>query len=277
MSGNERILATDEADAQLRELLAHASLPMWVFDAETLRFLAVNDTALSVYGYTHDEFLALEIPQIRPGVEVEAVRRYVANRPRLEIRAGNWRHQKKSGEVFWVDVHSFPVVYQGRLSYCAIVQSVDERKRLEAALEPLWEQTIDYVDMAGQCALVIDVNDASVAAISAGLEDLGLKVCVAAEAWSALDVLRSCARTLAVVVVDVTIPEGNELYHAIRERYPFVPILLTTEYDQQQTLSWLARSGQTWALRKPFDRKDVMRLTSAALQYDRQAGNVATG
>ena len=31
---------------------------MWVYDTETLRFLAVNDATVERYGYTRDEFLA---------------------------------------------------------------------------------------------------------------------------------------------------------------------------------------------------------------------------
>lgn len=35
--------------------------PMWVFDRETLRFLAVNDAAVSHYGYSREEFLAMTV------------------------------------------------------------------------------------------------------------------------------------------------------------------------------------------------------------------------
>ena len=35
--------------------------PMWVYDTETLRFLAVNEAAIRHYGYTRDEFLAMTI------------------------------------------------------------------------------------------------------------------------------------------------------------------------------------------------------------------------
>lgn len=32
---------------------------MWIYDVETLRFLAVNDAAVHTYGYSRDEFLAM--------------------------------------------------------------------------------------------------------------------------------------------------------------------------------------------------------------------------
>lgn len=39
---------------------------MWVYDTETLRFLAVNDAAIRRYGYTRDEFLARALTDLRP-------------------------------------------------------------------------------------------------------------------------------------------------------------------------------------------------------------------
>src|SRR6185295_17048530 len=55
-----------EAFASLREsadthrlLFDLGPLPAWVFDRQTLRFLAVNDAAVSHYGYSREEFLEL--------------------------------------------------------------------------------------------------------------------------------------------------------------------------------------------------------------------------
>ena len=44
--------------------------PMWVYDADTLAFLAVNDAAIRHYGYSRDEFLAMTIKDIRPAEDV---------------------------------------------------------------------------------------------------------------------------------------------------------------------------------------------------------------
>ena len=42
-------------------LFEASPLPMWVYDAETLAFLAVNDAAVRHYGYSREEFLAMTI------------------------------------------------------------------------------------------------------------------------------------------------------------------------------------------------------------------------
>ena len=48
--------------------------PMWVFDSETLRFLAVNDAAIEHDGHSRDEFLAMTILDIRSLEGVPAAR-----------------------------------------------------------------------------------------------------------------------------------------------------------------------------------------------------------
>src|SRR5690606_19258207 len=44
--------ALRESDARYRELFEANPLPMWVYDRETLRFLAVNAAAVAHYGYS---------------------------------------------------------------------------------------------------------------------------------------------------------------------------------------------------------------------------------
>src|SRR5687768_10108255 len=47
--------------------------PMWVYDRETLEFLAVNEAAIDSYGYDRNEFLGMTIRDIRPPEDVPAL------------------------------------------------------------------------------------------------------------------------------------------------------------------------------------------------------------
>jgi two-component system cell cycle sensor histidine kinase/response regulator CckA len=59
-----------ESEARYRLLFATNPVPMWVYDAETLRFLAVNEAAVAHYGYSESEFHAMTVLQIRPSGEI---------------------------------------------------------------------------------------------------------------------------------------------------------------------------------------------------------------
>src|SRR5438128_10446985 len=78
--------------------------PMWVFDEETLQFMAVNEAAIQHYGYSRTEFLAMTIEDIRPPEDVQALLDDVGKHSRGIDRAGTWRHLKKSGEIIDVEV-----------------------------------------------------------------------------------------------------------------------------------------------------------------------------
>ncbi len=51
---------------QYRLLFDNNPSPMWVFDVESLEFLAVNQAAISSYGYSREEFLSRTLRDLRP-------------------------------------------------------------------------------------------------------------------------------------------------------------------------------------------------------------------
>ncbi len=61
-----RAYALRHSEEQYRMVFEANLQPMWVFDVASLRFLAVNTSAIEHYGYSRDEFLAMGILDIRP-------------------------------------------------------------------------------------------------------------------------------------------------------------------------------------------------------------------
>src|SRR4051794_22840418 len=54
------------SDQGYREMFESNPLPMWVYDSETLQFLAVNKAAIRAYGYSRTEFLRMGMPDLLP-------------------------------------------------------------------------------------------------------------------------------------------------------------------------------------------------------------------
>src|SRR5439155_1222327 len=85
---------------------------MWVYDCETLRFLAVNAAAVARYGYSEQEFLAMTVRDIRPASEL----------PRFEetLRGqdggtfSGYRHRRKDGALIDVDIEAQPLTFSLR-------------------------------------------------------------------------------------------------------------------------------------------------------------------
>jgi hypothetical protein len=128
-----RSLASSEE--RYRMLFEASPLPMWVYDADTLRFLAVNEAAVRHYGYTRSEFLAMTIKDIRPSEDVSALLADMADRggPGSPM-PGVWRHQTKDGTIIDVEITAGRVIMEGRRSALVLAHDVTERRRLEERL-----------------------------------------------------------------------------------------------------------------------------------------------
>ena len=108
--------------------------PMWVYDLETLRFLAVNQAAINQYGYSQEDFLAMTLKDIRPPEDIPALLEEISHLDGELDYAGTWRHIKKSGEQLFVEITSHPMEFQGHWGELVMALDVSERIRKENAL-----------------------------------------------------------------------------------------------------------------------------------------------
>ena len=119
--------ALRDSESRYRLLFANSPLPMWIYDAETLRFLAVNDAAIAHYGFTRDEFLALTIVDICPAEDAEKVR----------TGETQWRHRRKDGTLISVEITSIDATFatEGKPSRLVLAHDVTVREEAAAQVQ----------------------------------------------------------------------------------------------------------------------------------------------
>jgi hypothetical protein len=132
--------ALRDSEARYRLLFESNPQPMWVYDRESLAFLAVNDAAVFHYGYSREEFLSMTIKDIRSPEDVPALLDNVSNGNPGVKAAGTWRHRKKDGNIVEVEVISHPLDFGGRNAKLVLANDITERKRAEEALRETEEQ-----------------------------------------------------------------------------------------------------------------------------------------
>src|SRR5690606_18197041 len=119
-----------------RELLDATSDALFVVEPGG-RFVLVNARACSMFGFTHEQALALSIsaltsnepPDTRADAELH-LRRALAEGERLV----EWRCRRHDGSWFWAEVCLRPFELDGRPHVMASVRDIDRRKGIEAAL-----------------------------------------------------------------------------------------------------------------------------------------------
>nr|MBP9199074.1 PAS domain S-box protein [Gemmatimonadales bacterium] len=111
--------------------------PMWVYDTDTLRFLAVNDAAVRTYGFSRADFLAMTIEDIRPADDRPALGRALTRPEGATPAGGVWCHRRRNGDLVQVEVAAHDIRFAGRPARLVLATDVTERVRREADLARL--------------------------------------------------------------------------------------------------------------------------------------------
>jgi PAS domain S-box-containing protein len=129
-----RDLALQESNDRYRLLFDANPAPMWVFDRESLRFLAVNDAAVDTYGYSKEQFLAMGIQDIRPPEHAAVVENAARHEMRSLHRSGTWTHRYADGSDHQVRVTSHAIDFAGRPARMVLAMDITETLEAQARL-----------------------------------------------------------------------------------------------------------------------------------------------
>jgi PAS domain S-box-containing protein len=130
--GAEQVLRRSEESYRL--LFEHHLAPMWLFDPETLRFVAANEAAIVAYGYSHEEFLAMTINDLRPDEDPEDPHELTQDSADGRSDSRVWRLRRKDGTLIDALVSANPIEFEGRPTQLALAQDVTEQRQLEEQL-----------------------------------------------------------------------------------------------------------------------------------------------
>ncbi|MFQ5807179.1 MAG: ATP-binding protein [Phycisphaerae bacterium] len=145
--------ALRESEQKYRQLFATVPDAVLVFDADTRRFVDVNESAVRLYGYTREEFLKLSHGEItaEPDESEQSIREMLSGQ-RHSIPL--CYHRRKDGTVFPVEISAGTFVLGDQEVVCGVVREITERKRADeekAGLEAQLRQA-QKMEAIGQLA-----------------------------------------------------------------------------------------------------------------------------
>ena len=127
-------IALRDSEERYRLLFESNPSPMWVFDIESLAFLAVNEAAVRHYGYSRQEFLSMTIKDIGPPEDIPVLLEDLMRVSSGLGETGIWRHLKKDGALIYVEITSHTLNWMGQSAKLILANDVTEQKHIEAAL-----------------------------------------------------------------------------------------------------------------------------------------------
>lgn len=133
-------------DNSYKRLFAESPTPMYIYDENTFQFFAVNAAALKQYGYSEEEFLAMNATQIRPQEEVEAFSEASSKGPDQYYDFGRWRHVRKNGETFYVHIYASATEFQGVKSRLILAVDINKKVLAEKAVERKSRQVENIIE-----------------------------------------------------------------------------------------------------------------------------------
>lgn len=189
--------ALEASEERYRRIFAATPLPMWVSEAHTPKFLAVNDAAVEKYGYTREEFQGMSAIDLQVEEDRGLVMQQLLGRDPTLPAHFERRHVTKGGQIITVEITAQPFQYGGQPARLILAMDVTDRRRVQQALE---ESEARYRQIFALTPLpmylrhedelhFIDVNDACLAMYGYTREQM-----------------------LEMTLLDIQTPAGRELY-----------------------------------------------------------------
>ncbi|MCX6121958.1 MAG: PAS domain S-box protein [Ignavibacteriales bacterium] len=148
--------ALRSSEEKYRLIFENNPVPMWVYNIDTLAFLAVNDFAIDHYGYSREEFLSMTIKDIRPPEDIPYLQEVLKKHTEQLRKVGTARHRKKDDSLIDVEITGHEIAFEGHKAMFVLALDVTERKRAEGALRQSEAQLTAFMNFVPALILIKD-------------------------------------------------------------------------------------------------------------------------
>jgi PAS domain S-box-containing protein len=158
----EKLLPLLSTDAVLQVLTLSMHEEIYIFDAEGLKFLFVNQGACENLHYTMEELYNLTPYDIKPEYTKESFMALVQPLLKGEKRQLTFEtvHKRKDGTTYPVKINLQLIQADGQSVFLAIIEDITERKKAEALLSLQHAQLLAITETAKDAIIMMDSTGA---------------------------------------------------------------------------------------------------------------------
>lgn len=167
--------------AKVESIFYKLPQPAFLFDPSTLRFLAVNDAAIYLYGFSRKEFSEMNLLEIRPEedrAEMESLIKNYAKESGIQSR-GIWRHWRKDRKILYMKITANQIPFGDSYAVLAMLTNVSDTiettyalKQNRAEKQSLIESMSDRYFALSRDWRFISANEQSLAILGKSKEEL---------------------------------------------------------------------------------------------------------
>lgn len=148
--------AAQKLHVSYRLLFERNPLPMWVYDAQTLGMLAVNDAALAQYGYSKQEFVGLTLLDLHQADDAAQLAQSLQLPLDQQPTPRRWRHRSRSGGLLEVEILTEEIEFDGVRAHMMLVKDVTEQRRAEQRLREEHAILAAVVNASNDAIVIVD-------------------------------------------------------------------------------------------------------------------------
>jgi PAS domain S-box-containing protein len=153
------------AELKYKLLFDNNPIPMWVYELKTFRFIMVNDAAVATYGYSREQFLSMNLFDIRPEDDYSLLADNLSKDWGDKfVFSGVWRHVKQNGEVIHVEINSHTIELNGTRAKLVLAFDVTQRIKTQEEIKLAVNELNNFVyrashDLRGPLARLIGLSN----------------------------------------------------------------------------------------------------------------------
>lgn len=134
---------------------------IFIYDLESFKFLDVNDAALSIYGYSRQEFLQMDLTDLYLPEEIQTIAESAKNEEGRFV--GPFNHRKKDGSLIQVEICKIAFTYEGAEAHFNIVRDITKILEIEEQLQMMrtvFEYSQDILIVTDNTGFINYINPA---------------------------------------------------------------------------------------------------------------------
>lgn len=134
--------------------------PILIYDAENLRFLEANDAAITLYGYSHEEFLQMDLTDLYSPEDIQTLLDSPSSDKKKGF-SGPFNHKKKDGSTITVEIFKDVFTYEKKEAHFTIIKNISaelEKENEFKMYKTVFDETDELIAVTDNSGFIKFVN-----------------------------------------------------------------------------------------------------------------------